>query len=285
MKPPPFAYVAPTTLDEALAELDDAGEDAKVLAGGQSLLPLLNFRLARPSVVIDLNRTAGLSDVRRTDGVLRIGAMTRTSMLERSSLIAESWPLLRDAAGYVGHAAIRNRGTVGGSVAHADPTAELPVAFTALGARMHVRSRNAARIVRAADFFTGRLTTALEPNELLVGIELDALPTGTTHGFAEYARTAGDFAIAGACALLTFAPAGACSAARIVLLGADAVPRRAEAAERALDGATIDAAVATEIAAIAVGASDLPANTAHRRALLAEMTRLALLRAVERRPT
>jgi CO/xanthine dehydrogenase FAD-binding subunit len=200
MKPPPFAYVAPTTLDEALAELDDAGEDAKVLAGGQSLLPLLNFRLARPSVMIDLNRTAGLSDVRRTDGVVRIGAMTRTSMLERSSLIAESWPLLRDAAGYVGHAAIRNRGTVGGSVAHADPTAELPVAFTALGARMHVRSRNAARIVRAADFFTGRLTTALEPNELLVGIELDALPTGTTHGFAEYARTAGDFAIAGACA-------------------------------------------------------------------------------------
>jgi len=283
VKPPAFAYLAPATIDEALEQLAHAGDDAKVLAGGQSLIPLLNFRLARPSVVIDLNRTAGLSDIRRTGGCLRIGAMTRTAALERSLLVAESWPVLADAAGYVGHAAIRNRGTVGGSVAHADPTAELPVALAALGARMRVRSRTAERVVPAADFFVGRLTTALAADELLVGIDVDPLAAGTTHGFAEYARTAGDFAIGGACVLLTRDDAGTCVDAKIVLLGADAVPRHAEAAERALRGAILDASVAAEIASIASADCEPPQPQSHRRALLAEMTRLALVRAAARR--
>jgi carbon-monoxide dehydrogenase medium subunit/6-hydroxypseudooxynicotine dehydrogenase subunit alpha len=280
VKPPAFDYCAPQTIDEVLALLDDVGDDAKVLAGGQSLIPLLNFRLARPSLLIDLNRTAGLRAVRRTAGVLRIGAMTRTAVLERSSLVADGWPVLREASGYIGHTAIRNRGTVGGSVAHADPTAELPVVLTALSARFHVRSRTASRTIAAADFFVGRLTTALQPNEVLVGIEIDPLPPGTRHGFVEFARTAGDFALAGACVLLTRDANGRCVSAAITLLGAENVPWRALDAERALVGTTMVAADAAEIANIAVAGCRPPEPARHRRALLAEMTRKALVHAL-----
>jgi CO/xanthine dehydrogenase FAD-binding subunit len=280
VKPPPFAYRAPRTIDEALALLDESGDDAKLLAGGQSLIPLLNFRLARPSVVIDLNRVAGLNELRRENGALHIGAMTRTALLERSSLVAEFWPVLREAAGYIGHAAIRNRGTVGGSVAHADPTAELPVVLTALDARLHVRSRAGARTIPAAAFFIGRLTTALAPTELLVGIEIQPLAERTQYGFAEYARTAGDFALAGACALITRDETGTCTAATIALLGADSVPLRATDTERALVGTRVDAADIAAAAQLAVATCRPPEPAAHRRALLAEMTRLALERAV-----
>jgi CO/xanthine dehydrogenase FAD-binding subunit len=283
MKPPAFAYRAPRTLDEALCDLDDAGDDAKVLAGGQSLIPMMNFRLARPSIVIDINRTAGLSELRRESGVLHVGAMTRMSVLERASVIADCWPVLRDAAGYVGHTAIRNRGTVGGSVAHADPTAELPVVLTALGARMIVRSRAGARTIDAADFFVGRYTTALQANELLVGIEVPPLAPGTRYGFSEYARTAGDFALAGACVVLACDGAGRCTSASIVLLGAGAVPWRAAGAERALIGAALDGSVAAEVAQLAVDGTHPPEPARHRRALLVEMTRLALLEAARER--
>jgi CO/xanthine dehydrogenase FAD-binding subunit len=193
VKPVPFDYAAPTSLDEALALLD---EDARPLAGGQSLVPLLNFRLARPRLVVDVNGVPGLSAIRLAEGALRIGALVRQAALERSSLVEERWPVLRVAARHVAHQAIRNRGTVGGSVAHADPAAELPCALAALGARFHARSKRGARTLEAADFFLGPLQTALEPDELLVEIEVPPVPDGTRQGFAEHARTHGDFALA-----------------------------------------------------------------------------------------
>jgi len=194
VKPAPFDYAAPRSLDEALALL---GEDSKALAGGQSLVPLLNFRLARPRLVVDLNRVPGLDRIRRVGGALRIGALVRQAALERSTIVAGGWPLLRDAVRFAGHPQTRNRGTVGGSVAHADPAAELPAALLALDARFHVRSTRGAREVAAGDFFVGPLQTVLRPDELLLEIEVPAVAEGARQAFVEHARTHGDFALAG----------------------------------------------------------------------------------------
>ena len=193
MKPVPFDYAAPRTLDEALALL---GEHARPLAGGQSLVPQLNFRLARPALLVDLNRIQGLDTIRSEGGTLRIGALVRQRALERSQLVATRFPVLRTAAGHVAHPAIRNRGTVGGSVAHADPAAELPCALAALGARFHVRSPRGSRVLGHDELFLGPFQTALEPDELLVEIEVPPVAEGARQGFAELARTQGDFAVA-----------------------------------------------------------------------------------------
>jgi CO/xanthine dehydrogenase FAD-binding subunit len=198
VKPAPFEYAAPASLDEALALI---GDDARPLAGGQSLVPMLNFRLARPARLVDLERV-GLDHV-RVDGALRIGAMTRQATIERSQEIAAGWPLLRQAVRHVGHPQIRARGTIGGSVAHADPKAELPVALAALGARFHVRSAAGARTLTAGQLFRGPLMTALAPDELLVEIEVPPLPAAARTAFAEHTRTHGDFAIAGVAAVVT----------------------------------------------------------------------------------
>jgi CO/xanthine dehydrogenase FAD-binding subunit len=228
VKPAPFEYSAPESLDELLGLLD---EDAKVLAGGQSLVPLLNFRLARPERIVDINRVEELGYIREgEDGSLRIGARARQAELERSQLVAERWPLLSQAVRFVGHPQIRSRGTVCGSVAHADPTAELPVALTALDARFHVRASGGARTLDAAELFAGPLTTTLGVDELLAEIEVPPLPAGARCGFSEHARTHGDFALAGAAVVR--APGGAA----IALLGAGWTPLRAQAAERALAG-------------------------------------------------
>jgi CO/xanthine dehydrogenase FAD-binding subunit len=225
MKPAPFAYEAPRSVDAALALLD---EDAKVLAGGQSLVPMMNFRLARPATLVDINRVDALAYLRRRGGVLRIGALTRHATVERSDVVARGWPLLRQAVRHVGHPQIRTRGTIGGSCAHADPTAELPVALTALDARFHVRSSASARVLDAAGFFLSYLETALRDDELLVEVEVPALPAGARTGFAEHARTHGDWAITGAAAVV--AP----EHVAIALLGAAATPLRAGDAEAAL---------------------------------------------------
>jgi CO/xanthine dehydrogenase FAD-binding subunit len=242
VKPAPFEYSAPSSLDEALALLDD---EAKVLAGGQSLVPLLNFRLARPERIVDINRIEELAYIRADeDGTLRIGALARQAELERSQLVAERWPLLAQAVRLVGHPQIRSRGTVCGSVAHADPTAELPVALTALDARFHVRSAGGARTLRATELFAGPLTTSLAADELLAEIEVPALPAGARCAFREYARTHGDFAVAGAAVVL--APGHAA----VALLGAGWTPLRAPEAERALAGgaeAREGAALAAEL--------------------------------------
>ena len=198
MKPAPFEYAAPTTVDEALGLL---GEDAKALAGGQSLVPLLNFRLARPRLIVDLNKVGGLGAIRRSRTSLFIGALVRQAAVERSRLIADHWPLLAQAIRHVGHPQTRTRGTVGGSVAHADPAAELPCVLATLDARYHVRSRRGARTLTSDELFVGPLQTSLEPDELLLEIEVPAPPPGARSAFVEYARTHGDFALAGVAVL------------------------------------------------------------------------------------
>jgi len=261
MKPAPFRYQAASSLDGALALLGE--EDAKALAGGQSLVPLLNFRLARPSLLVDLNPVVELAYLRRSDGVLRIGALTRQVRLERSALVQRGWPLLCQAVGMVGHPAIRCRGTVGGSVAHADPSAELPVALAALDARFHLRSPRGERTVGAAELFRGPMMTTIEANELLVEIEVPAPPPEARMAFVEHARTHGDFALAGAAVVV--APG---EHAAIALLGAGPTPVRAVAAEQAL----LRGASATEAAALAGEA----VRDEYRRALVTEMVRRAL---------
>jgi CO/xanthine dehydrogenase FAD-binding subunit len=260
VKPARFEYRAPASLAEALPLL---GLDSTVLAGGQSLIPLLNLRLARPELVVDINGIAELDYMHADDGPLRIGGMTRQVALERSDLVRRRWPLLNKAVRHVGHPQIRSRGTVGGSVAHADPAAELPAALIALGARLHLRSSGGARALLASEFFLGPLHTAREADELLVEIEVPQQPEGAVSGFAEHARTHGDFATAGAAAVI--APAGD---AGIALFGAGPAPARAEEAERAL----ADGAEPHEAAALAAR----EVEDEHRRALCTELARRAI---------
>jgi CO/xanthine dehydrogenase FAD-binding subunit len=262
VKPPPFEYAAPSSLEEALGLLH--GDDQAVaLAGGQSLVPLLNFRLARPATVVDLNRIEALSGLYVSGGTLRIGALTRQAALERSAAVAQGWPLLLDAVRMVGHPAIRNRGTVGGSVAHADPRAELPAVMIALDARFHLRSLAGARTVPAGEFFVGPMWTALAPGELLTEIEVPPLPAGARTAFTEHARTHGDFAIAGAAAVVADG-----EGARVALLGAGPVATRAGSAERAL-GAGADPAEVAALAGAEVGDE-------YRSALIAALVREAI---------
>jgi CO/xanthine dehydrogenase FAD-binding subunit len=285
LKPPLFDYHDPSAVEGALDLLSAHGDEAKVLAGGQSLVPLLNFRLASPEHLVDLRRIPALAYVRRRDGVLRIGTMTRQSTLEASPLVAEHWPLLTDALGFVAHAQIRNRGTVGGSVAHADPAAELPVAFTVLDATFHLRSRAGSRSVGTRDFFITHLTTAIEPDELLVEIEVPPVPPGTGWAFTEYARRHGDFALGGAAALITLAD-GVCRSARLGLLAAADTPVRAAAAERVLEGSAISKESTAEAARAAVSeitpTGDIHGSSDYRKQLIEGMVRRAIEQATER---
>ncbi len=283
MKPPPFEYKDPRSLDEALALLAEFGEDGKVLAGGQSLVPLLNFRLAQPSVLVDVNRVAELSYLRREGGRLHIGAICRQARLELSPVAREGWGLLGDALKLVAHPQIRNRGTVGGSAAHADPAAELPVALRALGARFKARSVRGERMIGADEFFITHLTTALEPDELLVEVEVPPLAPGTGHAFEEYSRRHGDFALGGAAALYTRNGDGTCSEVRIALLGASDTPLRAGEAEQMLVGRTLDAELAAEAARAAARdiepTGDIHGSSSYRKRLIEAMVRRALVNA------
>jgi len=263
VKPAPFEYVAPRSLEEAISLLGD--DDTRVLAGGQSLVPLLNLRLARPARLVDINRIPGLGVLRRSGGTLRIGATVRQAALERSALVAHRWPLLAQAVRHAGHAAVRARGTVAGSAAHADPAAELPVALMALGAHFELRSAAGTRTLVADEFFQGPLTTALASGELLIWIDVPALKPGARTAFVEHARTRGDFATAGAAVVL------ARGHAAVAVLGNGSHPVRAARAEAAL----VDGAGAEEAAALAAATIEHP----YRRALVAELTRRALVQA------
>ncbi|MGH2939008.1 MAG: FAD binding domain-containing protein [Solirubrobacterales bacterium] len=286
MKPPAFDYEAPTSVDEALALLAERGADGKVLAGGQSLVPLLNFRLARPEVLIDVNGLQELSYLHREGGTLRIGALTRHAALEHSRMAAEHWPLLVEAMGWVAHPQIRNRGTVGGSCAHADPAAELPVVMTALDARFRVRSTRGERILSAPEMFVGQLEPGIEPDELLVEIEVPPVAAGTGTAFVEFARRQGDFALGGVAAMVELDAEGICRGAAISLLGAGPTPLRPGDAEAALLGGTVDLSTATEAAKLAVRdaspTGDLHGSASYRRDLIETLTRRALLAAGER---
>jgi len=286
VKPPLFEYHDPGSVDEALALLAEHGDEAKVLAGGQSLVPLLNFRLARPERLVDVNGLNELAYLRTDDGVLRIGALTRHAALERSKEAAARVPLLGEAVALVGHVQIRNRGTVGGSVAHADPAAELPVAFSALDARYRVRSTRGERVVGSDEMFITHLTTSLEPDELLTEIEVPVPPARTGFAFVEFARRHGDFALGGAAVLVTLDDAGVCTRARIALLAAAPTPVRARETEEWLTGLRLDPPAMGEAAARAVAGihptSDIHGGTEYRRALVEALVRRALAQATER---
>jgi CO/xanthine dehydrogenase FAD-binding subunit len=284
MKPASFDYHAPATLDEALTLLAEYGPDAKPLAGGQSLIPAMNFRLAMPAVLVDLNRIEALSYINRDHGGLVIGGMTRHRMVERSTLVGELAPLVSAAMPFVAHAAIRSRGTVGGSLAHADPAAELPAVMLALDASITVQGREGSRVVPASDFFTGLFSTALEPGELLVRITIPQPPARSGFGFEEFSRRHGDFALAGVAANVATDADGVCRTARVGLFSLADRPLLSEQATRALVGQrpTPDA-----IRAAAEGAarddidptSDMHASSRYRRHLAAVLIRRALQRA------
>jgi CO/xanthine dehydrogenase FAD-binding subunit len=286
MKPAQFEYDDPRTLDEALELLAQHGDECKVLAGGQSLVPLMNFRLARPARLIDINEIDSLSYIKRDNGRLVIGAMTRHAQVEHSKEVADLWPLVTEAIGWVGHSQIRNRGTVGGSVAHADPAAELPAAFAALDASFLVNSKRGSRTVSWSQFFVSEFTTTLAADELVTAVEVPAPDGVTGTAFVEFARRHGDFALGGAAVTLKLGPDGRCQKATIALLSAGPAPVRAEGAEMQLRGAKLDEASIRAASAEAVKGlrptSDLHGSTEYRVALLRTMTERALTKATQR---
>jgi aerobic carbon-monoxide dehydrogenase medium subunit len=285
MKPPAFEYVAVASMDEAIAQLAAHGDDARILAGGQSLMPILNMRLATPGRLVDLNRVGALSYIVERAGGVAIGAMTRQGMAERSELIAAAVPLLAEALPWVGHSAIRNRGTIGGSLAHADPAAELPGVAVCLDARFTVRGEAGERALSARDFFRGYLTTALAPTELLTEVWFPSAPAGSGAAWIEFARRHGDYALVGVAAVVTL-EGSTVRQASLAVIGVDGVPVRVVDAERLLIGVPLSAesmaAAAESVRRTLEPHDDIHATAAYRRHLAGIITVRALTRAGER---
>ncbi|UCE87240.1 MAG: xanthine dehydrogenase family protein subunit M [Deltaproteobacteria bacterium] len=287
MKPAPFEYFAPETVDEAVALLAEHGDEAKILAGGQSLMPLLNMRLARPAALVDATKVAGLDAIRETRRGLVIGAMTSKRTVERSALVRERQPLLHAATLLIAHPQIRNRGTVGGSLAHADPAAEYPAVAVALDAELTARGPRGERRIAAADFFVSYLTTALEPAELLTEVRFPTFGDGTGWACQEIARRHGDFAMAGVAVTLKRGRRGRCADARVVLFGVGPAPVRARAAEQLLVGEAPGETLFAEAGrsageAIDEPLSDVHASAEYRRHLAQVLTRRGLAEAAAR---
>lgn len=286
MKPAPFRYIAPETLDEALALLAEHGSEARPLAGGQSLVPAMNFRLARPAVLVDLNRIEALRFVRpRDDGSLSVGAMTTQRQAERDAAIAARWPLLREALPWVGHAQIRNRGTLGGSLAHADPAAEIPAVALASGVTLRLASNRGERRIAADDFFLGPMTSVLEPDELLVEIEFPAAPSRCGVAFEEVSRRHADFALAGVAASLQRADDGSVEEARVAVFGVGDRPRLVSAVARLQGERPTEAAIADTAAAAVAELNphdDIHASACYRSHVAGVLVGRALRRAAGR---
>jgi CO/xanthine dehydrogenase FAD-binding subunit len=286
VKPPAFDYHRPATLGEALAQLGQF-PGAKPLAGGQSLIPAMNFRLAAPAVLVDLSALGELEGIaERPGGGLRIGAMTTHRCVERDPLVARHAPLLAEAMPFVAHPQIRSRGTLGGSLAHADPAAELPAVMVALEAELLMASTRGERRVKAGDFFTGLFATALEAGELVMAVELPALSPRTGSAFQEFSRRHGDYALAGAATSVTLDGAGRVERARIALFSVGDGPMRSPSGEAALVGSMGDAAAVAK-ASQALQAdldppADIHASSAYRRQLATVLTGRALTAAVAR---
>lgn len=285
MKPPKFDYFAPTSLDEALELLTRHGPEAKILAGGQSLVPVLNFRLSRPETVVDLNRVPGLSFIEERDGHIAIGAMTRQRHIGASDLVETYAPLLFEATKLIGHLPTRTRGTIGGSLANADPAAEYPAVATALDCVMVLKNASRERRIGAPEFFVDLLTTAIEPDEVLEAIEVPKAPPNSGWSFQEIARRHGDFALAGIAAQLTF-DGDRVAEARLAACGVGPGPVRLEAAERIVlhEGVSekaIAAAGGAAASAVSPG-TDVHASADYRRALTRALTERALTQAAER---
>jgi aerobic carbon-monoxide dehydrogenase medium subunit len=284
MKLPYVEYEAPTTIAEAVGLLAEHQDEASVLAGGQSLIPLMALRLARPAVLIDINGLSELSGVSVTDGQVAIGAMTREYVAEESETVADIVPLLAAALPLIGHEAIRSRGTIGGSLAHADPAAELPAVALALAAEFVVRSRSGDRVVPAAEWFEGYLATSRRPDEILAEVRFPAAAPGTGVAFQEVARRHGDFAIVGLAASLTLAD-GAISDARLAFAGVADVPVRAADAEELLVGERPSAELFEEAARRATAGIDPPADlngsSEYRKKVAAALVRRGLQAAAD----
>ena len=286
MKPPLFDYYDPETEDETLALLAEFGTDAKILAGGQSLMPLLNMRLVEPVALIDINRLDTLSGIREQADGLAIGALARQHVVEQAGLVKRHFPLLSETLPYVGYPQIRNRGTIGGSLVHADPSAELPAVMTVLDAKFEVRSQQGQRILPPQTFFESYLTTSLEPEELLCEIHIPYLLPRTGCAFMEVARVAGAFAIVGAASLVTLDEVGSCTHVRVALTGVGPVPHRAAATEAALQGEALTPErieLASQLADTDLEPeSDVHATAAYRRNLARVLTRRTLMTARQR---
>jgi carbon-monoxide dehydrogenase medium subunit len=288
VKPAPFDYVAPRTLAEALAILAERSDDAKILAGGQSLIPVLNFRLAQPALLVDVNGIAELALERaEPDGGVTLGALTRHRAVERSRLVAERLPLLAEAIPHVAHPQIRVRGTIGGSLAHADPAAELPAVALALDAELLLRGSGGERRLAARDFFTGFFATALAPGEILAAIRFPAASPRTGYAFLEVARRHGDYAQAGVAARVTLDETGRCVAAKLVFLAVGPGPVDATKAAAALAGTELTDDALAAAGAIAAGeevepSPDMHASADFKRHLVGVLTRRAIRRAAQR---
>lgn len=281
MKPAPFKYHAPRSTDDVL-QLLASTDSPCLLAGGQSLMPMLNFRLLAPGHVIDLNRVSALTGIEVTDGVLRIGAMTRQCDLETAAAVRDNVPLLQAALAHVGHRQTRNRGTLGGSLCHLDPAAELVTAAMALDAALITQSSSNSRCVPMASWITGYLTNALQPDELLTAVEFPLWSRSHGHGFVEYARRKGDFAIVGVAALLDFDAAGVITRAAVAIGGCAAAPQRPAPVEQALIGNLPTPAIfkaAARLAADIEAHSDAHVKADYRQHLARVLTERALIEA------
>ena len=288
MKPPPFEYFAPSDLAEALELLNEHGYDAKVLAGGQSLIPMMNFRLTQPSVLIDINNISDLFYINPDNqGGLLIGAMARHNQVERSDLIAERSPLIHETMPKIATVQIRSRGTFGGSIAHADPAAELAAVSIALDSRFKLKNTKGERWVAANEFFVGMFTTSLEPDELLVEIAVPQMAARTGWALEEVARRPHDFSLVGVVALLTLNGGNLCQAARLVFLSVGEYPMEAHKAQAGLVGQQLNPDVIQAAANTAASedidpSSDIHATADFRRHLAEVLTRRALQKAFER---
>ncbi|MEX2255886.1 MAG: xanthine dehydrogenase family protein subunit M [Acidimicrobiia bacterium] len=285
MKPAAFEYHAPTTVADVAALLAEHADECKPLAGGQSLVPMLALRLTRFEHLIDLNRVDELVGVERTNGTLTIGAMTRQRAVERDASVAAAVPLLALSVPFIGHTQIRNRGTIGGSLAHADPASELPAVALALGADFELASADGRRVVPAAEFFEGTWTTCLRDDELLVSVRFPVWEGKCGFAFDEVARRSGDFALAGVGAAVELAGDGVVQRCSLGLLGMGSTPVRAAAAEQALLGRTPTATDLDEVAQLAVADLDPPedvhATSSYRQRVGAHLVRTVLGRALE----
>ncbi|MBV9356236.1 MAG: xanthine dehydrogenase family protein subunit M [Chloroflexi bacterium] len=283
MKPAPFEYVAPRSLDDALDALARRSGEAKILAGGQSLVPLLNMRLASPACLVDLNRLSTLAYVRSERDGIAIGAMTRAGAVEHATEARHLVPLLAEALPWVGHPQIRSRGTIGGSLAHADPAAELPAVAVCLDATAVAVSGRGRRTITAGELFTGYLSTALQPDEILTEVWFPRLEAGTGHAWEEFARRHGDYAIVGVGASISVDAAGAIVRARLALTGVGPVPVRVEAAEQLLVGTRAEPearrAAADAVRCAIEPDADLHGTSAYRRRLAGVLVERAVARA------
>ena len=287
MKPAPFEYYVPDSIEQALDLLREHGDSARLLAGGQSLVPAMNFRVVQPGVLIDLNRIGELRYIRENTGALQVGAMTRERELEIDPAVSKRTPLLAEAMPHVAHPQIRNRGTLGGSLANADPAAELPVIMLALGARLKVRNADGERWVDARNFFVGMFATDLAADEMLVEIELPTISPHTGWSFMEVAPRAGDYALMGVAALVTLDEDRRCTQARLVYLNAGDGPVDASEAGSALEGKMPDAGAIDAAADLASQKEINPFGNIHaspdfQRHLARVLTRKTLKQAIER---